>query len=195
MFGSKVVTSVDRTSFNFWFEDCLSYLTWCTIIYCVTDQLSITRSRRSVLNFKLSVLTFSKSMSCLMSIEQKLCKVKKIQLQSMSNAMRCFDHRFVFKNSGFACLALIFNLTLSYLRSTILHQKNGETPKVMWRVTYCFFQEINTSLYPSAEQRPFCVALSPSVHRHASSLYRCALYNFFSWISSVAISHWQGFNS
>ena len=44
-------------------------------------------------------------------IEQKLCKVKKFQLQSMSNAIRCIDHRFAFKNSGFACLALIFNLS------------------------------------------------------------------------------------
>ena len=35
-------------------------------------QPSITQSRRSVPNFKLSVLTFSKLMSCLMSIEQKL---------------------------------------------------------------------------------------------------------------------------
>ena len=36
----------------------LSYLTWKTIIYCVTDQQSITRSQSSALNFKLSVLTF-----------------------------------------------------------------------------------------------------------------------------------------
>ena len=56
-----------------------------------------------------------------MSIEQKLCKVKKFQLQSMSNTIRCIDHRFAFKNSGIACLALIFNL--SYQRSTILQAK------------------------------------------------------------------------
>ena len=87
----------------------LSYLTWYTIIYCVTDQPSITRSRRSVLNFKLSVLTFSRLMSCSMSIEQKLCKVKFFQLQSMSNAIRSIDHRFAFKNSGIACLAWIYN--------------------------------------------------------------------------------------
>ena len=41
----------------------------------------------------------------------------------MSNTIRCIDHRFAFKNSGVACLALIFNL--SYLRSTILHPKNA----------------------------------------------------------------------
>ena len=51
-----------------------------------------------------------------MSIEQKLslCKVKKILLQAMLNAKRCIDNRFVFKNSGIACLALI--LDLSYQR-------------------------------------------------------------------------------
>ena len=31
----------------------------------------------------------------------------------------------------------------------------------------------------SAAPRPFCVALSPSVHWHARFLYCCALYNFF----------------
>ena len=39
-----------------------------------------------------------------MSIEQKLCKVKIFQLQSMSNAKRCIDQRFAFKNSGISCL-------------------------------------------------------------------------------------------
>ena len=59
-----------------------------------------------------------------MSIEQNLCEVKKVQLQSMSNAIRHIDG-FAFKNSGIACLALIFNL--SYLRSTILHPKYTES--------------------------------------------------------------------
>ena len=39
----------------------------------------------------------------------------------MSNAIRCINQRFAFKNSGIACLALIFNL--SYPRSTIVHAK------------------------------------------------------------------------
>ena len=48
----------------------------------------------------------------------------------MSNAIRCIDHRFAFKNSGIACLALIFNL--SYLRLTILHpKKQCETVQVI----------------------------------------------------------------
>ena len=38
----------------------------------------------------------------------------------MLNVIRCIDQRFVFKNSGIACLALIFNL--SYPRLTILHK-------------------------------------------------------------------------
>ena len=61
-------------------------------------------------------------MSCSMSIEQKLCKVKIFQLQSMLNAirslLRCINQRFVFKNSGILCLALIFNL--SNLKTTIM---------------------------------------------------------------------------
>ena len=40
----------------------------------------------------------------------------------MSNAIRCIDERFAFKNSGISFLALIFNL--SNLRTTILHSKN-----------------------------------------------------------------------
>ena len=35
-----------------------------------------------------------------MSNEQKLCNVKIFQLQSMSNAIRCINQRFAFKNSG-----------------------------------------------------------------------------------------------
>ena len=81
-------------------------------------QPSITRSRRSILKFKFWVLTFSRSMSCSMSIEQKMCEVK---LKPISNAIRCSDQRFAFKNSRIACLALIFNL--SNLRTTILHAK------------------------------------------------------------------------
>ena len=49
-------------------------------------------------------------MSCSMSIEQKLCKVKLFQLQSMLNMSRCIDQRFAFKNYGVSCLALIFYL-------------------------------------------------------------------------------------
>ena len=63
-----------RTSFDAWFEDFLSNLLLKVIIYCVTGQSSITRSRRSVLNFKFSDLTFLRSMSCSMSCSWALCK-------------------------------------------------------------------------------------------------------------------------
>ena len=98
MFESHVVTSVHRTSWRFFEQSAFVN----TIIYCVTDQPSITRSQRSVLNFKFSVL--SSLMSCSMSIEQKLCKVKIFQLQSMSNAKTCIDQRFAFKNSRISSL-------------------------------------------------------------------------------------------
>ena len=56
-----------------------------------------------------------------MSVEQKLCDVKNFQLQSMSNAITCIDKRFVVKDSGRSCVALIFNL--SNQKTTILHAK------------------------------------------------------------------------
>ena len=60
----------------------------------------------------------------------------------MLNAIRCIDHRFVFKNSGIACLALMFNL--SYLKSTmILHpKKQFKTVQVIWRVIFRSFLDI-----------------------------------------------------
>ena len=114
MFESHVVTSIDRMSIIF-----LLKIFWAiclckhssTVLLTWSDQPPITQSGRSVLNFKLSVLTFSRLMSCSMSIEQKLCKVKIFHFQSMLNAIRCIDQRFTFKNSGILCLALIFNLS------------------------------------------------------------------------------------
>ena len=47
------------TSFYFQFQDFFSNLPLQIFIYCVTDQSSITGSWRSVLHFKLSVLTFT----------------------------------------------------------------------------------------------------------------------------------------
>ena len=60
-----------RTSFRFkdFFELSATQNNHLLGFYCVTDQWSITRSGRSVLNFKFSVLTLLKWMSCLMSIE------------------------------------------------------------------------------------------------------------------------------
>ena len=133
----------------------------------------------------------------------------------MSNAIRCINHRFAFKNSGIACLALIFYL--SYLRSTILHPKKlCETVTVQvicqWLFIYLFFLSlIRTNgwvvkagrwqsggmgsfmvLNPSATQLPFCVALTPSVHWHESFLYSCALYiiffGFHQWRSRADIT-------
>ena len=95
---------------QFWFEDFLSNLPSWAIIYCVTDQLFITWSPRSVLNFKFSDLTFLRLMSCSMSIEQNLCAMKIFQLQSMSNAITYIDKRYDVKNSVRSCVALIFNL-------------------------------------------------------------------------------------
>ena len=158
MFESHVVTSVDRTSFDFRFEDFLSNLPLQTFIYCVTDKASITRSRRSVLNVKASVLTFSRSMSSwwATSIEQKLCEVKKLQLQSMSNKIRCIDQRFACENSRISCLAdaVLWSIdTNQWLSGQGESERVGRHGFDSWWVLKC-----------CAARRPFCVALSPSVH-------------------------------
>ena len=85
-----------------------------------------------------------------MSIEQKLCKVKIFQLQSMSNAIRCIDQRFAFKNSRISCLALIFNLknpskTVLYR----LHAKKSVAAGEILRVIYRVFRPIDTNQWLS----------------------------------------------
>ena len=138
-------------------------------------------------------------MSCSLSIEQKLCELKIFQLQSMSNAKRCIDQRFAFKNSGVSCLALIFNLKNP--STTVLYLKKSVAGGVIQRLIYRFFRTIDTNLWLSgqgesqrvgrlgfdswwvlicyAAPRPLCVPLSPSVHWHVRFLYCCTLYNFF----------------
>ena len=93
MFESHVVTSVDRTSFYFGFEVFLE-ICLCkhsSTVLLTSDQPSITWSWRSVMIFKFSVLAFWRLMTCSMCIQQKLCKVKIFQLQSMLNVIRCID--------------------------------------------------------------------------------------------------------
>ena len=126
--------------------------------------------------------------------------------------MQCIiEQKFAFKNSGNMCLALIFNL--SNLRMTILQQKTScrlwNTEKkyavFIYRVTWThsLMDKVSSSecggsgLIPvwCWNLLPLLVALSQSVHWHKHFSYCCTLYNFFSWISSVAISPWQGFNS
>ena len=62
--------------------------------------VTITASRRSVLNFMFLHLTFLRSMSCSMCIEQKVCKVKIFKLQSTSSEITCIDKGVAVKNSG-----------------------------------------------------------------------------------------------
>ena len=82
-------------------------------------------SRRSVLNFKLSVLTFSWAarISSSIFIEQKLCEVKyfnsNISTTIYVECDKMYRSKFAFKNSGIQCL--VFNLC--NLRRTILHTK------------------------------------------------------------------------
>ena len=75
-----------------------------------------------------------------MSIEQKLCEVKIFQLQSMSNAIRCIDQRFAFKNSRISCLALIFNLKNP--STTVMYAKKLVAGGEIGRVIYRFFRAL-----------------------------------------------------
>ena len=86
MFESQVEVCIDWTSFNFQFKDEGVFMSNLLIIYYVTEQQSISQSRRSVLNFKFSVLTFLRSMNNI----SKLCEAMKFQLQPMSNAITVF---------------------------------------------------------------------------------------------------------
>ena len=75
MFESQVEVCIDLTSFNFQFKDEGVFMSNLLIIYYVTEQQSISQSRRSVLNFKFSVLTFLRS---IVALEQNLCEEKRI---------------------------------------------------------------------------------------------------------------------
>ena len=76
-----------------------------------------------------------------MSIEHKLCEVKRYQ------ATRCINQRFVFKNSGISCLALIFNL--KNLSTTVLYEKKSVAGGEIRRVVYSFFRAIDTNQWLS----------------------------------------------
>ena len=174
----------------------------------VTDQPFIAWSWRSVLHFKFSVLTFSRLISCWMSIEQNLYWVKIFQLQFMWNAIGCINQRFVFKNSGISCLALIFNL--KNLRTTILHAKKLlQVARIFFCsliCTHCSLVKVSHSesgdlgLIPAGcwnSLQPFCHFewhwASQCTDTQAFILL-CSL-SLYSWISSVVILCWQGFNS
>ena len=77
-------TCIDWTSFDIRHNDFGQSATQ-KIICCVTDQSFITRSRRSVVNIKFSVLSFLRSMGCSMSIEQNCANRKSFN----SNLCQC----------------------------------------------------------------------------------------------------------
>ena len=57
----------------------------------------------------------------------------------MSNAIRCIDQRFAFKNSRISCLALIFKMKNQ--RTTVLYAKKSVAGGEIRRVIYRFFQQ------------------------------------------------------
>ena len=135
----------------------------------------------------------------------------------MPNAIRCINHRFVFKNFGIACLALIFSL--SYLRSTILLQflhpkkRRNKSSDMTIHIHFFFGQLIWTNgwvvkarvaslvtrvKFPHGAES-FC--RSAAILRGTESvsaltlrfLYCCALFFFF-FLDFVSGDCWQGLN-
>ena len=85
-----------------------------------------------------------------MSIEQKFCKVKIFELQSMLNVIRCINQRFGFKNSRISCLAtLALIFILNNPRSTVLNAKN-QFQMAKYDESYTFFSHTtDTNLWLS----------------------------------------------
>ena len=136
---------------------------------------------------------FLRSVSCslAMSIEQKLCKVKILKLQSMSSLITCIDKRFEVTNSGISCLALILNS--SNPRTTILHARNRfkvarydkSSTVFVWR-SIVVPLDTNSSLSGQDQQQWVTVTRTTWVRRSPSSIlggcWSC---------SPLAISAWH----
>ena len=112
------------------------------------------------------------------------------QLQSTLNAIRCINQRLRSR-------ILVFRVWLGYSTWTIWEGQSCMQGLQLAKYNeWCtVFQTADMNPWLSIVRRlgfhsssvlkfsaapwPFCVALSPSVHWHASFLYCCALYNFF----------------
>ena len=191
------MTSIDRTGFDCWFEDFLSNLPLKTIIYCVTDQPSITRSRGSVLNFNLFVLTFSRSMPEL--LDEHWAKIVQSEYISTPIYVECWKmywskvwvKKFSYFVSGldiqleqqsclqkFVAIGEIWLFIYSFFGKLI--QAYGLVVKgelqTVGRLGLWFLMSAETLCSPPA----FCMALSLPVHWH-SRFY--ILLRFCQWLS------------
>ena len=165
---SNVETCIDRTtwSFDFWFKDFFSNLPLKIIIYSILQcywQTVHNLILKVCLNFKFSVLTFLRSMTCLISIEQNLCKEKKIQLQSLSNVITCINKRCASKNSGISRLALIFNW--SNLRITILNTQN-QLQDVTSHIPFLFGRSTNQKYWKIVAHTQGLSNFNPQMLQH-----------------------------
>ena len=138
MFKSYVVTSVNKTSFDFRYEDILSNLPLWTFIYCVTDQPSITRSRRYVLKFKLSVLAF---WAAPWALSKTCAKWKNISTPIYVECVKMYRSRFAVKNSRISSLAMIFKLKNPSI--AVLYAKKSVAGGEIRRVIYRIFRAID----------------------------------------------------
>ena len=151
-----VFMCIEYRIFAFQFKDFFHNLPLTIIVYSVTDQPPKIQFQRSVLNF-------TEVVKLLYEYWAQIVQSEKISFQSMSNAIIFVDERFVVKNYGISCLALIFNSSNPTM--TILHAKN------QLKVAIC--NESNTFL--------FCT-LAAAVHRHCfmratAQMLQMQLYN------------------
>ena len=149
----------------------------------------------------------------------KIVLIENISTPTYVKSDKMYWSKVCVKNSGIACLALIFNL--SNPRSTILHEKSDcrlqNTSSNIKSNIPVFFIDWHESmaewLRQNAESQAAWVRFPLGAETLCSAsailrgnepvsaltralLYCCALYNFsLSWMSSVAISLWQGFKS
>ena len=106
----------------------------------------------------------------------------------MSNAIRCIDQRFAFKNYGISCFALIFHLNNP--RMTVLYAKKfGWTAK--YDESYTVFSRRSIRIHGLVVQ----VSCIESDDLGSIPVgYWNLLCHSFAWISSVVISRWQSCN-
>ena len=85
----------------------------------------------------------------------------------MSNAIRCINQRFAFKNSRISCLALIFNL--KNLSTTVLYTQKNRLQVAKYEESLLFFRAIDKNQWLGGQGKSHC-ALSQRVGRHMGSI-------------------------
>ena len=142
-------------------------------------------------------------MSCSMRIASwaKIVQSENISTPIYVECCKMYRSKACVQEFSYFVSGLIFNLKNP--STTVVYAKKSVAGGEIRRVIYRFFAQliringlvvkpgcrVRWVLKPSAVPRPFCVALSPSVHWHLRFLYCCALYNSF--FSSLGFRQWR----